>query len=195
MDNFYHTFVMVLPRVHRHKQHFMPIDSHYNHHRQSSSQLWQQAVALFLMMLTGFTAPSASIAATVVQQAYLKASNAETDDGFGYSIAMDGDTLVVGAYAEDSSASGGQADNTATDAGSAYVFTRDASGTWSQQAYLKASNAGAGDLFGWSVAIAGDTVVVGAPYEDSSATGGQADNSASNAGATYVFTRDASGTW
>ena len=67
----------------------------------------------------------------------------------------------------------------------------------SQQAYLKASNTGAGDYFGWSVAISGDTVVVGAPYEASSATGvngNQSDNAALTAGAAYVFVRSG-GTW
>jgi hypothetical protein len=76
------------------------------------------------------------------------------------------------------------------DAGAAYVFTR--SGTiWSQQAYLKASNTGAGDDFGYAVALSGDTLVVGANTEDSNATGvggNQNDNSAVDAGATYVFT-------
>lgn len=60
-----------------------------------------------------------------------------------------------------------------------------------QQAYLKASNTGAEDRFGWSVSVSGDTVVVGAPYEDSNATGvngNQANNSASDAGAAYIFT-------
>ncbi len=59
-----------------------------------------------------------------------------------------------------------------------------------QQAYLKASNTDSGDWFGWSVAVSGDTVVVGAYLEDSNATGvngNQADNSAGNSGAAYVF--------
>ncbi|MCA1778017.1 MAG: FG-GAP repeat protein [Xanthomonadaceae bacterium] len=59
-----------------------------------------------------------------------------------------------------------------------------------QQAYLKASNTGAGDVFGFSVAVSGNTVVVGAQFEASAATGVNgdlADNSASNAGAAYVF--------
>jgi FG-GAP repeat len=72
----------------------------------------------------------------------------------------------------------------------AYVFVR--SGTnWSQQAYLKASNTAAGDNFGTSVSVWGDTVVVGAPYEDSNATGvngDQSDNSAVDSGAAYIFT-------
>ncbi len=82
------------------------------------------------------------------------------------------------------------------DSGAAYVFTNDGT-TWSQQAYLKASNSGASDQFGWWVAISGDTLVVGAPYEDSHAAGvngDQNDNSATQSGAAYVFNRDGT-TW
>ena len=126
------------------------------------------------------------------QQAYLKASNTDEGDFFGGSVAISGDTLVVGAYGESSNATGvdgDQANNSALLAGAAYVFMRSA-GVWSQQAYLKASNTGAGDLFGLSVAIAGDTLVVGASGEDSNATGvngDQANNSVSSSGAAYVF--------
>jgi hypothetical protein len=132
------------------------------------------------------------------QQAYLKASNPDVNDSFGFSVAVSGDTVVVGALLEDSNASGvsgNQADNSASDAGAAYVFTRTGT-TWSQQAYLKASNTDAGDQFGRSVAVSGDTVVVGAFGEDSGATGvngNQADNSAPGAGATYIFTVPAVG--
>ena len=65
-----------------------------------------------------------------------------------------------------------------------------ADGTWSQQAYLKASNTEASDYFGYSVAVSGDTVVVGAYVEGSTATGvngNQSDNSAWASGAAYVF--------
>ncbi len=137
------------------------------------------------------------------QQAYVKASNADADDRFGWSVALsdDGNTLAVGAYAEDSAATGidgDQSDNTASAAGAVYVFTRTA-GAWKQQAYVKASNAGAGDEFGWSVALSadGNTLAVGALFEDSAATGvggNQADNTSGNSGAAYVFTRSA-GTW
>ena len=136
---------------------------------------------------------------TWTQQAYLKASNTEAVDLFGISVAVAGNTVVVGAYGEDSNATGvggTQANNTADAAGAVYVFTRSA-GVWTQQTYLKASNTGAGDTFGYSVAVAGDTVVVGAYGEDSNATGvggTQVDNSASGAGAVYVFTRSA-GVW
>ncbi len=127
------------------------------------------------------------------QQAYLKASNAETGDAFGISVAMSGNSLVVGAPGESSSAAGGEADNSALTAGAAYVFTR-MNGVWTQQAYLKASNAGTGDAFGTSVAMSGDSLVVGAIRESSSAAGGEADNSANAAGAAYVFTRT-NGVW
>ncbi len=129
------------------------------------------------------------------QQAYLKASNTDGGDWFGISVAVSGDTVVVGAYGEDSNATGVngvQTNNVANGSGSgaAYVFVR--SGTsWSQQAYLKASNTGVGDEFGYSVAVSGDTVVVGAIDEASNATGvngNQSDNSATSSGAAYVFT-------
>jgi hypothetical protein len=128
------------------------------------------------------------------QQAYLKASNTGAGDGFGGSVALDGDTLVVGAPAEDSAATGvdgAQANNSATDSGAVYVFARSGA-IWSQTAYLKASNTDAGDKFGTSVAVSGDTVVAGAPGEDS--VGDPADNSSQDAGAAYAFVRNGS-TW
>ena len=125
------------------------------------------------------------------QQAYLKASNTGASDNFGISVAISGNTVLVGAGGEASGVVGSQADNSAYAAGATYVFVR--SGTsWSQQAYLKASNSGANDRFGGTVAIAGDTVVVGASGEASNATGAngvQTNNSFSNAGAAYVFVR------
>ena len=129
------------------------------------------------------------------QQAYLKASNTEGSDNFGSSVAISGDTLVVGAALEDSNATGvngDQNDNSAAYAGAAYVFVRTDT-NWSQQAYLKASNTRAGDQFGTSVAISGNTIVVGSWDEDSNATGvngDQANTSATDAGAAYVFVRD-----
>lgn len=134
-----------------------------------------------------------------VREAYAKASNTAANDHFGYSVALDGNTLVVGAPEEDSAetgAAGTGGDNGAVDAGAVYVFVRSGT-TWSQQAYLKASNTGAGDRFGWNVALKGDTLAVGAPLEDSAGrgtagTGG--DNSATDAGAVYVFVRTGA-TW
>jgi hypothetical protein len=144
--------------------------------------------------LPGSTQSTQQIVAQLVQAGYLKASNTNADDLFGLNVALSGDTLVVGAPQEASSATGAngdQADNSMQNSGAVYVFTRTA-GVWSQQAYLKASNTGPGDGFGYRVAIAADTLAVGAPYESSNATGvngNQADNSAPRAGAVYVFTR------
>jgi hypothetical protein len=134
-----------------------------------------------------------------IEQARLKASNADSNDFFGSSVALSGDRIVVGAPGEDSAATGVDGDassNTAYTAGAAYVFERSGS-SWTQVAYLKASNARASANFGGAVALAGDTVVVGSPDESSSATGvdgSQTDTKAEGAGAVYVFVRSGS-TW
>jgi trimeric autotransporter adhesin len=136
-----------------------------------------------------------------LQQAYLKASNPGINDQFGSMVGLsaDGNTLAVSAYFEDSRAigvNGDQADNSIEQSGAVYVFARTGAG-WSQQAYLKASNTGEadeGDQFGFSLALSddGNTLAAGAMSEDSAdarINGNQADNSASNAGAVYVFVR------
>ena len=151
---------------------------------------------------------------TWAQQAYVKASNTNADDFFGLALALsdDGSTLAVGARGEDSNATGvfdvaggqgvvEQADNSAADAGAVYVYTR-SGGTWTPQAYIKASNAESQDFFGDGVALSsdGNVLAVGAFDEDSAATGingaspGQADNVMTNSGSVYVFIRS-SGTW
>jgi hypothetical protein len=146
------------------------------------------------------------------QQAYLKASNTGSGDHFGNAVAIsaDGNTIAVSAYWESSAATGingNQNDDSIPQSGAVYVFTR-AGSTWMQQAYIKASNTGTagvgdvpgdGDQFGFSVSISddGNTLAVGATSEDSNASGingNQMDNSASSAGAVYVFTRNG-GAW
>lgn len=149
-------------------------------------------------MYAGATYVLRRISGVVTQEAYVKASNTEFRDFFGSSIALsaDGNTLVVGAPGEDSSATGmngNQADNSASDAGAVYVFVRSGT-TWMQQAYLKASNTGASDRFGNSVALSadGNTLLVGADHEASAATnvnGNELDNTRGGAGAAYVYTR------
>ncbi len=147
----------------------------------------------------GLTAADWQAIQAVLPSSYLKASNTNTDDGFGNSVAVSGNTVVIGAPTESSNATGvdgDQTNNTANNAGAAYVFVRQ-NGIWSQQAYLKASNTNAGDYFGNAVAIADDTIVVGAYREDSNSTGidgDQNNNAASNSGAAYVFTRT-NGVW
>mgnify|MGYP003673450731 CR=1 FL=1 len=129
------------------------------------------------------------------QQAYIKASNVGDYDRFGSSIAVHGDTLVVGAYQEDSSSTGVNStpDDSSDESGAAYVFTR-SNGTWSQQAYLKAFNTDPNDRFGSSVALSGETILVGASGERTGAAGINPipDNDGTYRGAAYVFTRTAS---
>ena len=129
------------------------------------------------------------------QEAYLKASNASGSDRFGRSIALDDNRLAVGADREDSGTILDQADDNATNAGAVYVFSRIGAGDWSQEAYLKASNPDDDDRFGESVALSGDTLAVGALREDSGRVGDETDNSAVDAGATYVFIRSTTGDW
>lgn len=115
------------------------------------------------------------------QQAYIKASNADVGDELGTTVALDGDTLVVGARQEDSIAVGvnpaNQANNAASYAGAVYIYER-VGNTWSQVAYVKASNAAANQYFGRALAIDGDTIVVGSSQQGPD-----------GAGAVYVFER------
>ncbi len=105
-------------------------------------------------------------------QQKLTAADGTAEDNFGWSVAIDGDTAVVGANLDDGSG---------VDQGSAYVFVRNGL-TWTQQQKLTAADAAAGDQFGVSVSISGDTIVVGAHGDDSFR------------GSAYVFTR-AGATW
>ena len=143
---------------------------------------------------------STKVAQMVDSIGYFKASNTDANDNFGYSVSLstDGNTMAVGAYGEDSNATGingDQTDNSFTGlnsyTGAVYVFTRSGA-SWSQQAYLKASNTDNGDVFGSSVSLSsdGNTLAISATGEDSNATGvdgDQTDNSAAASGATYVF--------
>lgn len=117
------------------------------------------------------------------EQTILKASNPGVNDNFGYSIDIDGGYIISGARREDGADNGLQ-----NDAGAAYVFTGSGN-SWSQQAYLQASNIGEGDNFGVSVAIDNDTIVVGASLED-----GADDGMEDDMGAAYVFVRSGT-TW
>ena len=105
-------------------------------------------------------------------QQKLIASDADFRDNFGFSVAMGGDTVVVGAYQDDLVAG--------VDSGSAYVFTRTGS-QWAQQQKLTASDAAEGDFFGVSAAISGNTVVIGAFFDDTVR--------GDSAGSAYVFIR------
>ena len=94
---------------------------------------------------------------------------------FGQSVSVSGDTIVVGAYYDDVT-------DGATDTGAAYLFR--AEGTEWVVEKVTASDAAGGDGFGYSVSISGDTVIVGAPWEDDGST---EVSQVTNAGAAYVF--------
>ena len=134
------------------------------------------------------------------QEAYLEASNGEADDRFGHAVSFsgDGNTLAVGASREDGNATGidGFDNNSSTDSGAVYVFGRLDSGSWGEQAYVKANNTGTQDRFGSAISLSddGNTLVVGAPREGSNATGIDGDpfnELAEGAGSVYIFNRTA----
>lgn len=113
-----------------------------------------------------------------VRQQVLTASDNAYGDYFGFSVGVSGDYAIVGAYRDD---------DLGSDAGAAYIFERDGSGVWQQvQKLLPSSAVPASDYFGWSVAISGDYVIVGAENDN---TGG------SGYGAAYIFERNGAGVW
>ena len=121
-----------------------------------------QAGAAYVYVLNG---------GTWTQQAVLLANDGAVADKFGYSVAISENTIVVGAYNDDSPLS---------NAGSAYIFVRSGT-TWTFQQKLTAGDAAADDQFGVAVAVAGPTISVGANFSD------QPSNS--DAGAVYRFTQ------
>ena len=124
-------------------------------------------------------ATAGDLASGWTQVAKLTADDRAADDIFGYSVSIDGDTMVIGAH---------QDDDKGTDSGSAYVFTRDTAGDlasgWTQVAKLTAGDGAASDQFAGSVSNEGDTIVIGAYYDD---------DKGFNSGSAYVFTRTIAG--
>jgi hypothetical protein len=135
--------------------------------------------------------------ATWSQQAFIKASNPGRNDWFGSRLTLsgEGNTLAVGSQLENGGAkgiNGDQKNQMAEDSGVIYFFTRNGT-TWTQTAYVKASNADAYDEFGSAMALSkdGKLMAVGARGEASAAkgiNGNQNDNTAPGAGAVYIFT-------
>ncbi|MFT6922587.1 MAG: hypothetical protein ACJA1C_001593 [Crocinitomicaceae bacterium] len=110
----------------------------------------------------------------------LVASDRGANDQFGFSVDISEDNIVIGVRYGTTDASGG---NVLIDAGSAYVFEF-ANGTWTETTKLVASDRGANDNFGSRVSISGNKAIVGAPFEDEDATGGNTQN---DAGSVYIF--------
>ncbi len=106
------------------------------------------------------------------QQAKLTASDGAETDIFGVRVALSGDTALISARRDDDDVMG-------IDSGSAYVFTRSGS-VWTEQAKLTANDGAANDRFGRSVALSGDTALIGAMFQD---------NKGENSGSAYIFTR------
>jgi hypothetical protein len=104
----------------------------------------------------------------------LTASDGASSDYFGWSVSVNGDRAIVGAYGDD--------DNDPPESGSAYVFERDVMGDWVEVEKLTASDAARRDFFGYSVSISGDKAIVGAHGDDFS-------------GSAYIFERDGTGDW
>ncbi len=117
------------------------------------------------------------------------ASDRYEHDFFGESVGISGNYAIVGAYAEDEDATGG---NTLAQAGSAYIYERDVYGNWGNEQKIVASDRESGDNFGKAVSISGNYAVVGAHNEDEDELGGNLKN---QAGSAYIFERDANGDW
>ena len=132
---------------------------------------------LFLTMLVVVAGSTTQAAINPANVQKLLAGDGAADDQFGNSVSVSGDMAVIGAYGDDDKGYW---------SGSAYVFVRAADGTWSQQAKLTAADGEAGDYFGGSVSVSGDTAVIGA-YDD--------DDKGDYSGSAYVFVRAADGTW
>jgi len=134
------------------------------------------------------------------QEAYIKASNNDENDNFGYEIAMDGNTLAVTARYEDSNqttitnGTSSSSNNSNSNSGAVYIYKRTGT-SWTQEAYIKASNSGVNDTFGSYVALDNDTLAVTARQEDSNqttitnGTSSSSNNSNGNSGAVYIYKR------
>jgi hypothetical protein len=114
---------------------------------------------------------------TWTQSAKLIPDDGDSGDWFGYAVALEGNTALIGAFLDS---------NGGTYLGSAYIFQRQSDGRWIEMAKVVASDGAPGDWFGSAVALSGDSALIGAPGD---ATHG------SQAGAAYLFQRMEEGTW
>ena len=130
-----------------------------------------------LMIATVLMCANAGYAGTAdctMLESKLTSTDGYVGDVFGYSVAIDGDVAVIGAYGDDGYS------------GSASIYERQADGTWQQIAQLTPDDPGGGDRFGYSVATSGGVAVIGA-YRD--------DDNGAQSGSAYVYEQQADGTW
>ena len=142
--------------------------------RSSARVLSAFLILALLVLASGFaSAQSRVVSTSVIQLAKLTASDGAAGDRFGWQVGISGDTVVASASGDD-------------DVGSAYLFERDAGGVgaWGQVAKLTPSDGAEWDGFGGSVTISGDTVVIGAAYDDDNGDG---------SGSAYLFEKPAGG--
>ena len=135
---------------------------------------------------------------TWMEEAQIRPGTIDGRDEFGQWLSMDKDTLAIGAYADDSGATGinGSAANVAgkENSGAVYVYRRRFDGNWQQEAYIKSAAPDQDDEFGLRFALSGDVLAVGVPLEDAAVGLGPEDNSQENSGAVYIFRRSET-TW
>lgn len=124
---------------------------------------------------------------TFVQK--IQSSDQDDYDRFGWSVAINGSYVVVGAYAEDEDENDL---NYLSKAGSAYIFERDSVGTWIEVQKIVASDRDTSDEFGWTVDISGETIIVGAHHEGHDELGG---DFIFKSGSVYAFDRGLDGVW
>jgi hypothetical protein len=195
-----HSYRVVLPLVQQHLQLMATaadgVMLDIDNVAQEPSTLWQSPPLalgehkIAINLSTGKDVKSSyelTVTRTGTQDAYLKAAASDQDDDFGTSVAVWGDTVVVGAIYEDGTRDDPRG-NALANSGGVHVYVRAADGTWTQQAHLKGNPSVANDYFGFAVAIHEDTLVVGAPG------GTVLLSSAPHGGSVHVFKREA-GEW
>lgn len=118
-----------------------------------------------------------------LEQQSLAASDLAAGDAFGFAVAIHGNTVVIAAPFKDEGLA---------DAGAVYVFQQSANGSWQEVGKLMSPHKESGELFGRSVAIWGDEIIIGANNSTSGQNGG---DFVGLAGAAYVFKEDYNGQW
>ncbi len=124
-----------------------------------------------------FERETGTVGAPWTQKGFLVPSDIQSQDQFGYAVDVEGDLIV---------ASSGLKDTMGENAGAVYFFSRDNTGTWIESGVVYASDAEPGDLFGHSICLKGDRLIVSSIAENSRGN---------NTGAAYIFEKGQDGSW